>query len=518
MELLIIIGLIAVLAGMILLYARPGERILKARDDHREVHLNTIYHAVEIKIDQDKGAWANCNPIPEDAMTLISSDYYDLYSCIIPDHLGEPLFDPLIGHYNSAADYNTKYRIWRNPLTGAVSLRAEGETRLVYSGDPEPPMKLAIGEECDIGTDCESNYCSEGYCCNTACSAACWACNIIGFEGTCTALAAGALDAACSEDGVSCIGNCNREKYDGRCDGAGSCRIVQENISIGYVCTGGGAKTVVSSDYYCGTSAEVPDCEPGDCAGPMITPYFSCSGAGSCRTEYDSQYDAGDERTVYASQNYVLTDNCQDSAEMASADTCQWCQGEGQAGPAFQFYDSRGSGQLYQTVLIGSQCWMSQNMNVGTMINGINNQGSGCVSIDKYCYGDSSGNCDTDGGLYQWDQAMCGSVVAGDQGICPVGWHIPTNADWDALVSTVGSNPGTKLQSGGSSGFEGKLAGHRNLEGAFAGRGEYAGFWSSNQYVNQEIAWYRSLYKDDPNFYELLFDKNGGFSVRCLLD
>ena len=97
--------------------------------------------------------------------------------------------------------------------------------------------------------------------------------------------------------------------------------------------------------------------------------------------------------------------------------------------------DSRDS-KSYSTVLIGSQCWMRENLNVGTKITSCTNgyagvcttggdtvqdQGTSCSSIQKYCYSDNEANCTTYGGLYQWNQAMCGSTTEGAQGICPTG-------------------------------------------------------------------------------------------------
>ena len=55
----------------------------------------------------------------------------------------------------------------------------------------------------------------------------------------------------------------------------------------------------------------------------------------------------------------------------------------------------------YATVQIGSQCWMAENINIGTMTAGANEQGTSCDTIQKYCYSNNEGNCDTYGGLYQ---------------------------------------------------------------------------------------------------------------------
>ncbi len=80
-------------------------------------------------------------------------------------------------------------------------------------------------------------------------------------------------------------------------------------------------------------------------------------------------------------------------------------------------------GNTYNTVQIGSQCWLKENLNVGEMINGnenMNNNGT----IEKYCYGNDLANCHTYGGLYQWDEMMQYSTTQAVQGICPLDWHI----------------------------------------------------------------------------------------------
>ncbi|MCD4734474.1 MAG: hypothetical protein K8R53_00390, partial [Bacteroidales bacterium] len=64
------------------------------------------------------------------------------------------------------------------------------------------------------------------------------------------------------------------------------------------------------------------------------------------------------------------------------------------------FIDPR-DGQTYNTILIGSQCWMAENLNIGTMINGSQNMNDDGI-IEKYCYGNNTSRCDEYGGLYQW--------------------------------------------------------------------------------------------------------------------
>ena len=224
-------------------------------------------------------------------------------------------------------------------------------------------------------------------------------------------------------------------------------------------------------------------------------------------------------------------------------------------------FDSRDS-QSYATVLIGSQCWMSQNLNVGTKItscvNGyvgtcttggstVQNQGTSTVSIQKYCYSDSNANCPLStgsttneyGGLYQWTQAMGGSTSTTGiavTGICPANWHLPTDAEYKTLEIYLGmcsgtaSSPppycaddsgqyrgttqGTQLKSGGTSGFNGLLAGYRYTDGSFSYQGSNANLWSS--LVSGGSAWYRTLFSGYAGVYRNTNAQAYGFSVRCV--
>lgn len=93
-------------------------------------------------------------------------------------------------------------------------------------------------------------------------------------------------------------------------------------------------------------------------------------------------------------------------------------------------------GITYNTVLIGDQCWIKENLNIGTMIHGdLDMQDNGI--IEKYCYENDESNCEIYGGLYQWDEIMHYSNVEGTQGICPPGWHIPTEEEWCTLTMFI---------------------------------------------------------------------------------
>jgi uncharacterized protein (TIGR02145 family) len=184
------------------------------------------------------------------------------------------------------------------------------------------------------------------------------------------------------------------------------------------------------------------------------------------------------------------------------------------------------SGETYPTVEIGTQCWLAKNLNVGTMVTGVTEQ-TDTGTIEKYCYSNSTANCTTYGGLYQWDEMMQYSTTEGTQGICPTGWHIPTDAEQHTLDSYYATgtcdpnrsgvwdcNPaGTSLK---ASPFSGLLAGYRNTDGAFANLGTYAYFWSSS--VSSGIAWFRTLRSTNTTVFRNENDQAYGFSVRCLKD
>jgi len=188
-------------------------------------------------------------------------------------------------------------------------------------------------------------------------------------------------------------------------------------------------------------------------------------------------------------------------------------------------------GNVYNTVQIGTQCWLQKNLNVGALINAPGNQGTSCSSIQKYCYLNNGSNCTSDGGLYQWNQAMCGSATEGSQGICPAGWHIPKDSELYTLENYLATGScsanrngwdcapaGSALPSSGSSGFKALYTGNWGVGGggSFGAKGQIASFWSSSTEVG--IGGYGRFL--DTNFptQTLRFsgDVNNGFSVRCI--
>ena len=197
-------------------------------------------------------------------------------------------------------------------------------------------------------------------------------------------------------------------------------------------------------------------------------------------------------------------------------------------------------GKTYNTVLIGTQCWFAQNLNIGTRINGTIEQTNNSI-IEKYCHNDLESNCDVYGGLYQWDEAMQYSTTEGVKGICPTGWHLPTDAEWCSLtqfldpsvycnaIGITGTNAGGKMKEAGlthwaspntgatnSSGFTALPGGYRDTNGGFYGLTYGALFWSSFQNA-AATAWDRSI-SGSEGVGRYSDYKADGFSVRCVQD
>ena len=196
-------------------------------------------------------------------------------------------------------------------------------------------------------------------------------------------------------------------------------------------------------------------------------------------------------------------------------------------------------GQDYNTVLIGAQCWFKENLNVGIRINGSQDQTDN-GQVEKYCYNNIEANCDTYGGLYQWNEMMQYTTTAGAQGICPDGWHVPTDDEWKVLEGTVdtyygvgntqwdliswrGFDAGKRLKTttGWSSntgtdffGFSALPGGDLDINGNFGSLGYFGYLWSSTTFYRTLSSTNDGVYRDAGRH------RNSGWSVsvRCLKD
>lgn len=200
--------------------------------------------------------------------------------------------------------------------------------------------------------------------------------------------------------------------------------------------------------------------------------------------------------------------------------------------------------KIYSTVRIGTQCWMAENLDAGKMIDDWNEQTNNGI-VEKYCYNNDPYYCMVFGGLYQWDEIMEYDFTPGTQGICPDGFHIPTDGEWKVLEGEVDSEYGvgdplwdltgqrgtdiaTRMKStsgwlqfsSGTNDFNFSIlpVGIFHYAGYFTATRSNARFWTSNA-GTPHGAWYRSINSGYDTFYRNNHgDRDSGFSLRCLKD
>jgi uncharacterized protein (TIGR02145 family) len=214
----------------------------------------------------------------------------------------------------------------------------------------------------------------------------------------------------------------------------------------------------------------------------------------------------------------------------------------GQTGTVTDF-----DGNVYNTVTIGSQVWMAENLKTtkysdGSNIPFVNTKASwgGLPTTNKaFCwYNDNISNRDIYGALYTWAGAMNGGTgsstnPSGVQGVCPTGWHLPSDAEWTELETKLAGSSlsGGKLKETGTAHWATPNTGATN-ESGFTGlpggyRGGYVadfhsitlnGFWWSSTPYTSEKAYIRGLSYNNILSERSNPDKKGGFSVRCIKD
>ncbi len=192
--------------------------------------------------------------------------------------------------------------------------------------------------------------------------------------------------------------------------------------------------------------------------------------------------------------------------------------------------------QIYNIVKIGHQWWMQENLNVGNRINGSQNALDNGI-IEKYCYDNILNSCNIYGGLYQWDEMMDYGSSDNEnpgitRGICPVGWHLPSDNEWAEMTEFMGGEliAGGNLKETGTihwwdpntgatneSGFTAFPGGNRMENGLFHVAGDVGIFWSSTE-GDSNYAWYMILDHNHSQVIPTNFEKILGLSVRCLMD
>lgn len=201
------------------------------------------------------------------------------------------------------------------------------------------------------------------------------------------------------------------------------------------------------------------------------------------------------------------------------------------------------AGQAYHTIYINQRCWFRDNLNVGVQVNSGNPQDDNGI-VEKYCYEDQASNCTEYGGLYQWDELMAYDSIPGGQGICPPGWHVPTDQEWCDMLQNLdpgtsctelnvftGSDGAGKLKETGythwqspnygavnSSGFTAIASGIMDVDDhGYGGLKFSAHFWTSSHHSEaQAIKW--QMVNEFSRIKHASQSKADGLSVRCIKD
>ena len=190
-------------------------------------------------------------------------------------------------------------------------------------------------------------------------------------------------------------------------------------------------------------------------------------------------------------------------------------------------------GNVYDTVIIGTQVWMAENLktinlNDGTAIPLVTDSKEwGNLITLGYCWyaNDPVTYEDTYGALYNW-------YTVNTEKLCPSGWHVPTDGEWETLATFLGGDSiaGGKLKETVTTHWEFPNTGATNVSGFTALPSAYrdtigsymsiekSGYWWSSTAISKVSAWNRTMsyasksLSKDPSFVQ------NGFAVRCIKD
>jgi uncharacterized protein (TIGR02145 family) len=159
---------------------------------------------------------------------------------------------------------------------------------------------------------------------------------------------------------------------------------------------------------------------------------------------------------------------------------------------------------------------MAADLNYGIEILSSQHQRDNCIP-EKYFNPGSS--IQHPASAYQWDELMRYDDTPGLQGLCPPGWHVPTEADWNTLFANWTNNAfaGAPLKYSGYSGFDALLSGVRHLNVQWDYKDFATFFWSSTPYGAYK-AWAHGMNDYDPSVAAYHALRSNAFSVRCLKD
>ena len=184
-------------------------------------------------------------------------------------------------------------------------------------------------------------------------------------------------------------------------------------------------------------------------------------------------------------------------------------------------------GNFYPTFKYGNQEWFLRNLKTAKYKNGesINEVAQEIIwktaKTGAWCYYKNDKGFDDLGKLYN------GFAILDKRGICPEGWSVPTNQEWQKLIDFLGGKKNAVDQLKSSNGwyqgkngssnsiFSGYPLGSRNVKGEFAGNANYTDWWTSTMTSTYSL-YIRSLSFSSDDVYEDIFNYNYGLSVRCV--
>jgi len=250
--------------------------------------------------------------------------------------------------------------------------------------------------------------------------------------------------------------------------------------------------------------------------------------------------------SLFAQTNMIIktTDGNTHSYPISEVDSVYYQEVISNCGTVTDYDDN-----IYQTITIGTQCWMAENLKVTHYPNGDAiplvadstawDNLAGDNTSDAYSYyNNSSANATTYGALYTYAAAIGDNWVRDNnngQGVCPDGWHLPTDAEWTTLTDYLGgtSVAGGKMKEIGtthwnspnaeadnSSGFSALPSGFRDLNSTFYVLGDDGYWWSATEYSSDSSnsSYYRTMNYNRAEVTRCDFFKSIGFSVRCVRD
>lgn len=208
------------------------------------------------------------------------------------------------------------------------------------------------------------------------------------------------------------------------------------------------------------------------------------------------------------------------------------------------FSDER-DGKIYPVVLIGDQYWMAANLNYGNYLSSTENQSENEI-IEKFCFGDNEDNCELYGGYYTWSEMMQYVTTESARGVCPDGWHVPSDEEWKTMEMTLGmsqsdaddenwrgTDEGGKLKLQGTdiwqspnegatneSGFSAMPGGYYDITtyNDFVGVNTTATFWVSTEAPDAFTSYYRTLDYLSAQIYRSPGYQGNSTPVRCVKD